>query len=1163
MSIVKRLVTVLAILLFSQFASAQFFKQAHADSLKQALVGQSEQARVNTLLNLAQCYQNIQVDSSLSYANRAMEESQEIGFEWGAHKGRLIRVWCLNQIKNPMELKAELAALEEWFSQAGYKTDAIRCRHLDVSISRHSQPVDISKSQVEQLMEDALHTRDWQIIGSVRLLKFVIHNMDMDGEDRLELLDSCMNDYSKCQDSLGIAYTSSLKISYSRIFEPIEMRLHWLSIVKSWESRRLEISMYNQLARYYSAMRQIDSAKYYFDLQKTETDLYGSNVLRLRYWTLKGYYGYKFFDEIEESIELLTRANQTALRLNELYQANAIYPCLGWIYKSQKDYQKALVCYQKALALAEQIENHYSTAVAQKSLASLYVVTGDYVRAESLYRQSIDFAQTELSEVLKKQFLYSSYIGLAELYREQKKYDQALAFLDSTATAYKGGIDRIVNLSILEMAINVDAGYLKQAEEVRDRVISLNQEGYGKVYPSDFYFQTGRLRAQQSRWTEAIEALEHYLEETEDVATSKTLQEAYDLLAKSYEQKGNFKKALVYHKAFKTSTDSIHRAQSLENLTHLQREMELAESETKLEQAIHQKEVQELLLSQKQKELQLTRLYIIILVILLVFWGIWFYQRFQMKKKRLQLRAQAEKLEVDKKASLAKNQLDLAEAKEELFANISHEFRTPLTLIQAPAKQLMRKAEQNDLGLFRSILRNTDYLLTMVDEILELSRSSSSKKKPTLVSFSLDDFMAYLKADFSLLFNQKGIHFDLVLSDRHVYVETDRNHLNIALNNLLKNAWHHCPEQGEVYCRVRVDDAEQKLLIEVENIGKGLDENIQRDIFKRHFREDSDLYTGSGLGLSICKEIVDIHGGRIQVDNQAENRVRFSIQWPMQISRNKVADKVVPIEKSSGPSTIRILPEKSGKKILIVEDNFELQMLLKELLAGHFDLSFARDGEEGEGIAIQEQPDLIVSDIMMPVKDGFELLKSLKGKRETSHIPVVLLTARADKTSRLAGLNQDADDYISKPFDPDELLASIHNLLRNRERLHQLFKENPFRPVKSEHWSQLDQEFLDQAKSIVERYHINKDFGVEAFCRELALSRSNVHGKMKSLLGLTASEFIREVRLTRAADALLSTSDTIDQVVIGSGFGNRQKFYRSFKQKFGVTPVEFRRRRRA
>ena len=558
------------------------------------------------------------------------------------------------------------------------------------------------------------------------------------------------------------------------------------------------------------------------------------------------------------------------------------------------------------------------------------------------------------------------------------------------------------------------------------------------------------------------------------------------------------------------------------------------------------------------------QLYIVVLIFGFLVIGLVsyvFFRRFRSKKEEEQKEIET-RLELENFKTLQK--AELAEVKNTLYANVSHEFRTPLTLIQVPIQNYLKKAAPADIPVFDSVLKNTGDLLKMIDELLDLSKMETGTVELQKSVFNLTHFLTQIKSNFTPLFKEKNIQLTWDVSFSAGSFNGDENRLKMVLNNILKNAYSHTPQNGFIECAVSINE-NQGLKIRILNSGDPINQKDLPYIFDRYYRADEFKYSGTGIGLAMSRQIVEMHGGSIQVRNIEGTGVAFEVLLPAGFMIHEPIENGIYTAANGNGSMHHIttngseLAQKSDRsKILVVEDNAEMRNLLKGILNEDFELSFGNDGEEGEKLAQTNQPDLVLSDVMMPKKDGFELLNVLKNNFGTSHIPVVLLTARADSTSRISGLNQDADDYIGKPFDAIELKARINNLLRQRKNLHKLFSENPLLYSKEIKCTPLDAEFIDKARQILENNYGDGDFSVNAFCAELALNRNSVNNKLNALANQSTAEYIKNFRLEKALKMLVETDTSISGIYVDCGFNSPQSFNKVFKKKYGCTPSEYR-----
>ncbi len=371
--------------------------------------------------------------------------------------------------------------------------------------------------------------------------------------------------------------------------------------------------------------------------------------------------------------------------------------------------------------------------------------------------------------------------------------------------------------------------------------------------------------------------------------------------------------------------------------------------------------------------------------------------------------------------------------------------------------------------------------------------------------------------------------------------------------------------------------------ISISDTGRGIPADKLPHIFDRFYQAD-DSYTkeqeGTGIGLALTKELVEAHHGKISVESEVGKGTTFSVLLPNgkeHLKSDEIVNKITSLEKevdslipiaelefSEGdllPHQNQDVNDRKEDKpyLLIVDDNSDLRTYMIGYLTGEYYILEAVDGKEGLSNATERIPDLIISDVMMPKMDGFELCKKLKTDERTCHIPVILLTARASSESRIEGLETGADDFITKPFDPDELLVRIKNLIKQREKLKEEYI-NRFKLVEETDKNKIlsmDDQFLLKAENVMELNISNSEFNVELFAQEMAMSRVQLHRKLRALLNQSASEFIRTIRLNRAANLLQNKSANVSEICYDVGFNNHAYFTSCFREKFGKTPSEY------
>ncbi|WP_411768496.1 two-component regulator propeller domain-containing protein [Winogradskyella sp. A3E31] len=540
---------------------------------------------------------------------------------------------------------------------------------------------------------------------------------------------------------------------------------------------------------------------------------------------------------------------------------------------------------------------------------------------------------------------------------------------------------------------------------------------------------------------------------------------------------------------------------------------------------------------------------LLILTALLVF--------FKYLKWRLQIK---NKLEFEHKEATRLKQLD--EFKNRLFTNISHEFRTPLTLISGPIDNQLNKPSLNsdDKEELSLVKRNAKRLLNLVNQILDLSKLESGHLKLNVSEDDLDVFLKQLAHLFDFKAKQKGLDFyyEVNTSDKAWF---DRDALEKIVTNLLSNALKYTPQGGRI--RFNAQNNDGQLIITVLNSGSTLNQDDLQKLFERYYQADKHS-DGAGIGLSLVRELVTLSHGSIVAHIVNTDEIQFTVSLPIERSYFKASeisdrlDRDTSTEIDKAKVVIDALNKENQKDqplILIVEDDEDIRLYLKSILKHHYKLIEATNGESGIDKALQNIPDLIISDVMMPIKDGIELCNVLKQDDKTSHVPIVLLTAKSDKAHEIEGLKIGADAYITKPFDKEKLLIQVKNLIELRLKLQQRYGQN-FK-LKEVAVTSIEQEFVNKLKTILDSHITDSSFTVEALSEHLAMSRMQLHRKIKGMIGVSASEFINNERLKLAVELLERTDRTIAEIAYETGFNSPSYFNRCFKKVYGKAPGSY------
>ena len=497
---------------------------------------------------------------------------------------------------------------------------------------------------------------------------------------------------------------------------------------------------------------------------------------------------------------------------------------------------------------------------------------------------------------------------------------------------------------------------------------------------------------------------------------------------------------------------------------------------------------------------------------------------------------------------------DLLRRKDSLFANVSHEFRTPLTLILGPLDDLIDGAKgHTQKSMFRRIRRNAERLLHLVDQLLFLARTSTrvSQKRE---SIQLQETVDYLAASFRPLAQKKHLSINIeTLQPSRTFAIPDA--VETMVSNLLSNAIKYTPQGGSVALRLYQTDGFARL--EVEDSGPGMSAAEKSQIFERFTRlpEHQELQ-GTGIGLALVRELAEAHGGEIEVDSQPGHGSVFSLLLPLADDDEalQIGSASAPVDEPEVKTPISGI--RSKPKVLVIDDDYDMLSYVAECLAKDFRCVTAVNGNQGLEKALDVVPDLVVSDVMMPEMDGFELSKRIREDERLSHIPIVLLTARGGRDSRIKAWDIYVDDYIVKPFHADELRSRLHSLLNVRALLRSQVRSDLGEEGASTSLNKKEQAFVDRLTTVIE--HRYSEFGLTRadLAGEMAVSERQLQRKLKAITDQNPSEFLREFRL-RKARVLLADGEQVTLTSEKCGFASPSQFGFAFKKRYGTTPKKF------
>lgn len=542
--------------------------------------------------------------------------------------------------------------------------------------------------------------------------------------------------------------------------------------------------------------------------------------------------------------------------------------------------------------------------------------------------------------------------------------------------------------------------------------------------------------------------------------------------------------------------------------------------------------------------------------------------RFYLNREKL-------KTQLELEHEHAKKLEEIDKMKSNFYANISHEFRTPLMLILGPLEKLSQKISDDEGKKHAGIIKgNAKRLLNLINQLLDLSRLEARKLKLNASKGNIAVFIKRLAKEFQSVSEQRDIILRVLIDNEYFEAYFDKEKMEKIITNIMSNAVKFTPRGGRITVKLSRTD-HNDIEITVRDSGIGIPKNEIRKIFDRFYQVDASHtreHEGTGIGLALTKEFVELHKGQITVDSVEGHWTEVKIYLPLgkeHLSDDEIIEsseyQVREIDSVANFSNDNLSPDEIEREnlvdktiVLIVEDNPDLREYIKDDLKELYHVEEAANGEQGFRKAEKLIPDLIVSDIMMPVLDGYEMTKKLRENEKTSHIPIILLTAKSDKESKLEGLEMGVDDYLTKPFDTQELLIRIKNLIETRKLLQEKFGSGTVTVHKKEKekLSSLDRQFLDRVMSVIEQHISEEQFSIEEFGKDVGMSRSQMHRKLKALTGKSTSLYLRTVRLAKARELIEQKKANISEISYQVGFSSPAYFSRCFKEEFGYTPSE-------
>lgn len=861
---------------------------------------------------------------------------------------------------------------------------------------------------------------------------------------------------------------------------------------------------------------------------------------------------YHRMNQSEKSIATYESAIDLAQTRKDTNLLVIVYRRMGNVYKKRGAYFQSIQIFQKALALQKITNNQRGIANTLQGMGIVFYEQKNYESSLEYLNQALAIGEAEKDFHRQAQVL--DFIG--RNYKEQLKYQQALSAFQRAKRIHeqqefkKSLMFPLFSIGDTYQRLNqVDSAvfYINQANELAQNYNQNNlkaaiQTSLGKIAQSQ-----GNLELALQHFRQAIKAARSEGLKKEEAETSK-------LLAELLKQQNKSSEALFYLERYLALQDTLFNEETTKKITQVETQYQFEKEKQAL---IFQNEVEK---QRLDKEIQRQRAWQIILGIALILsllaW--FFYSRYQ----RLNAKVNEQRLRYEQKERERLAELD--SFKSRFFTNIAHELRTPLTLILGPVQRLLKnnRTKEGKEPMLELIQDNAQNLLGRVNEILDLSKIETKeielKETPTL----LYAFIQRLMANFEGYAQQKSQTLQLDFRiDPTINVLLDQNKFQHIFNNYLSNALKFTPEKGQVdivLYNANQNGTMKEMTLEVKDNGSGIPGKDLPYIFDRFYQvEGTDAqYGGTGIGLALSKEMAKLMNGEVGVRSELGKGSTFYCRLPLKEVNREVVGKMEILVENSIETLPHVKETPSATNILVVEDNPQLNNYLRLILSEHYQVIPAKNGQEALEKLATNNCQLILSDIMMPVMDGFELLQQLKSSENYCHLPVIMLTAKGDLQDKLKALRIGVDDYLIKPFVEEELLIRIQNLLQNRQN--RQVGEVATSKEKMEEistTSKSDLLWLEEVEILLKKEMTNRGFHFDLLANQLFISRSQLQRRIKKVTGLTPNKYFREIRLQSARTLLESGKvRTVSEAAYAVGFETPKYFSKIYQERFGRHP---------
>ncbi|MGJ8744369.1 hybrid sensor histidine kinase/response regulator transcription factor [Polaribacter sp.] len=901
-------------------------------------------------------------------------------------------------------------------------------------------------------------------------------------------------------------------------------------------------------AFYFRRIQKLDSAVFYFSeaSKLAEKYKYLKGIALAENGLCRVYY---FLGQSDSAINACKKCLDVAYKINNLTIITDTYTALGNTHSRQNNFKKAIHYFLKADSIHNKSPQRPDViAATYQSLGTIYEDLKDYDKSIEYFKKANEEFKKIPADVTF--YLNTTDLHLGSIYYYKGDLKKADSLLQKTYTYFKKINEKssVAQISTFIGLIHLKKGEIQEAEKFLKEGFQLQKDKNYSYETAIAVLELGKLYVKKKEPKKAVyylnELLVNYNEEDNALLQQKTLKS----LAEAHALTKDYGKAYEALQQTYELKDSLNAVQGVALIREIEAKYQ---TEKKEQEIILLKSKNELVEQQKTNQRnQLIAVTCLASIVCVFFFFL--YRTRQKTTKKLQ--------ELDKAKSI-------------FFANISHEFRTPLTMISGPLQSQLQKdnLSKDDKSSFQMMYRNSTRLLSLVDQLLHISKIKAGNLQLKVCKNNIIPFVGTLADAFTFKAHQKGINYMVYNNFTKTATYFDADVVEKIVVNLLSNAIKYTPENGAIICNSTVKD--NKLHFTVKNTGQGLSDKEMVAIFER-FYQINENKQGVGIGLALVKELVALHKGSITVKSTPNEWTTFTVILPVNFDSFKESEI---IEKSSnqiintnadidylGYEEHGYLIIEKDKKVndeipilLIVDDNADVRTYLRNIFKDKYTIQVAKDGQEGINLAIEQIPDVIISDNLMPVKNGIELCNTLKNDERTSHIPIILLTAKAGEESKIEGVKTGADAYITKPFNEEFLKTRVEKLVESRKKLQLRYSQEVILRPKDIAITSVDEQFLTRMQKALDTKLVESSFSIEEFSNAVGMSRMQLHRKLKALTGLSASKFIRSQRLKLAAQLLKKSDINVSQVGYSVGFNDHAYFSKCFKKVYHCSPSDY------